>query len=129
MTDRSYRSILGFALLAGLYLEYAGLMYAIASVLLLESITNFRLPQLLCRIHTSPACIEANTLQNENMSSRFSIEAERIWRLLVGFLLLTTYYFYHQLWFFPWFMGFAIFGAGVSGVCPVLLSIRWAGFK
>jgi hypothetical protein len=26
-------------------------------------------------------------------------------------------------------MGFAIFGAGLSGVCPVLLAIRWTGFR
>jgi hypothetical protein len=48
---------------------------------------------------------------------------------VVGGLLAITFYFYEQLWFFPWFMGFAIFGSGISNVCPVLLVIRWAGFK
>ena len=57
------------------------------------------------------------------------MEAEQAWRLVVGLLLDVTFYFYDQLWFFPWFMGFAIFGAGLSGVCPVLLAIRWIGFK
>ena len=26
-------------------------------------------------------------------------------------------------------MGFAILGAGVSGVCPILLGTKWVGFR
>jgi hypothetical protein len=49
-------------------------------------------------------------------------------------MLVSAYVLLHEydidvLWFFPWFMGFAIMGAGASGICPVLLGLRWAGFK
>ena len=62
-------------------------------------------------------------------NSRFNIYSERVWRLVVGMFLLIGYSFYSVLWFLPWFMGFAIFGAGLSGLCPVLLAIHWIGFK
>jgi hypothetical protein len=44
-------------------------------------------------------------------------------------LIVTVYVFSESLWFFPWFMGFAIFGAGLSGVCPVLISLKLLGFR
>ena len=53
---------------------------------------------------------------------------------MVAVVLLTVYALLHEfgydmLWFFPWFMGFAILGAGASGVCPVLLGLKYIGFR
>ena len=62
-------------------------------------------------------------------NARFNIESERVWRILVGLFLVVGYSLVEALWFFPWFMGFAIFGAGISGVCPVLIAVRYIGFK
>jgi hypothetical protein len=59
-----------------------------------------------------------------------SFDAERVWRLTVGLMLLLSYdYLGDALWFMPWFMGFAILGAGASGVCPVLTVIKALGCK
>ena len=127
-----YRAILGFLLLLALTLDLEVLLYCIIVVLFIEGITNVRVPKLVCRFRS---CLnnKANTIEYThdpfNASYRFNVESERVWRLLVGLLLAVTFYFYQQLWFFPWFMGFAIFGAGISGVCPLLFGIRWAGFK
>ena len=65
---------------------------------------------------------------------RFDFDAIRAWRItvavfLAGSLLLLKEQNVEFVWFFPWFMGFAIMGAGASSVCPVLLFIRWIGFK
>jgi len=124
MSDRIYRSMLGLLLLLGLYFELPELIYFLIAMLFFEGLTNLRLPKLVCRLAGIKDQAGASVI-----SSRFSMEAEQTWRLVVGFMLAVTYYFYDQLWFFPWFMGFAIFGAGLSGVCPVLLAIRWIGFK
>jgi hypothetical protein len=65
---------------------------------------------------------------------KFNFEAFRALRLTLAVVLLASYMIVHEynieiLWFFPWFLGFAVLGAGVSGVCPVYLAIRWLGFK
>ena len=52
----------------------------------------------------------------------------------MAFMLGGSYFLWNEydievIWLIPWFMGFAIMGAGVSGVCPGLLLMRWVGFK
>ena len=132
MTDRTYRAILGALLLLTLTFDLDMLMYGIIAVLFFEGVTDIRIPKLMCKLRK---CLHIKygpgeyAQDTQNLNSRFSIESERMWRLIVGCMLAITFYFFEQLWFFPWFMGFAIFGAGVSGVCPVLLVIRWAGFR
>jgi len=128
MSDRIYRLILGTLLLVSLYFEVGYLMVFLIGMLFFEGVTNLRLPLLLRKLQGKP---EANrALEPGQQKTRFDFEAERAWRLIVGLMLAITYLgFYDTLWFFPWFMGFAIFGAGASGVCPGLISVKWAGFR
>lgn len=130
MTNRTYRTVLGLMLLVGLYFELSMLMYGIIVLLFVEAITNQLVPKVLCKVckcvtKQVPAYIN-HELETE---AKFNMDAERVWRLVVGSFLLIGYSLFDFLWFFPWFMGFAIFGAGLSGVCPVLFAIRWLGFK
>ena len=132
MNDRIYRFMLGAALLLGLYFELAELIYFLVVMLFFEGLTNLRLPKVVSSFSfnvTGSKDFTEYQVDPFNIAYRFNMEAEQAWRLVVGFLLAVTYPFYDQLWFFPWFMGFAIFGAGLSAVCPVLLAIRWIGFK
>jgi len=48
---------------------------------------------------------------------------------MATFLFLAYVVFAKYLWFVPWFIGFALFGAGVSGVCPSLSLLKWMGFR
>ncbi len=130
MSDRTYRAIMGFALLVILNFDFDYAMYATIVVLFLEGITNFRVPMLAGLIRNRVfrqdyVYVDVALVEN----AKFNIEAERVWRIIVGSFLCIGYFIVDALWFFPWFMGFAIFGAGLSGVCPVLLAIRWLGFK
>lgn len=130
MTDRTYRTILGGLLLVSLYLELDWLMYAMITMLMLEGLSNKRVPMLVCSIRNCAAKGGLGYVDAELVSeSRFAMESEQVWRIVVGLFLLISYIFEEALWFYPWFLGFAIFGAGLSGVCPVLLGIRWTGFK
>jgi hypothetical protein len=132
MTDRTYRTLVGLALLVGLFFDLSELIYLLVVMMFAEGLTNIRLPTVvaLAGQHFSASDTTfAYVPEAENAHFKYGVEAERIWRFVVGVLLLVTYYYYEQLWFFPWFMGFANFGAGISGVCPVLLAIRWIGFK
>jgi len=105
-------------------------MIAIIVLLFFEGLTNYRLPYLvgLVRKHVLKQDYDyADPFLVEG--AKYNIESERVWRVVVGSFLFMGYFVIDALWFFPWFMGFAIFGAGLSGVCPVLLAVRWLGFK
>ena len=128
MSDRTYRLLLGTLLLVSLYFEVRYLMVLIIGMLFFEGATNLRLPLLLRKWHGESGPTTPPTPGRP--APRFNFEAERAWRLIVGLMLAITYLgFYDILWFFPWFMGFAIFGAGVSGVCPVLIGVKWTGCR
>jgi len=150
MSNRTYRLVVGAFLLFFLYFDLNLGIYALIMVLCLEGISNRLIPDIINRRRYGDS-LSGN---DENLApiqnkSRFSFSAERAWRLIVALVLLLTsvlfnVYFsdYFQLlpaqfmeqfsyinWFFPWFLGFAIFGAGISGVCPVLITVKWFGFK
>lgn len=126
MSDNAYRTILGAILLVSLYFDIEAAIYALAAMMLLEGITNWRVPKLINRgrkaADASPDC---------EVPSRFDFEAERAFRIAVPSFILATYPLGPDsvFWFFPWFIGFAIFGAGVSGICPMLAFFRWAGLR
>ncbi|MHB1677909.1 MAG: hypothetical protein ACYCSS_10305 [Sulfuriferula sp.] len=131
MTDRMYRGILGSLLLAALLFDLNLLMYALIAILLVEGLTNWRIPLLMNKLRRNQS---KTKLTKECVVShhyyRFEFEAERAWRLLVGSLLgLAFVFFYQSLWFIPWFLGFAIVGAGASGICPMEFSLKRIGFK
>jgi len=130
MTNRTYRAVLGLSLLVVLYFDLNNVMYGIIALLFIEGATNLLVPDLICKLrdcstHQETVYVDSSSAAN----ARINIDSERVWRLVVGVFLLIGYSSFEMFWFFPWFMGFAIFGAGLSGVCPVLFAIRWLGFK
>ena len=130
MSNRIYRFCFGLILLLALYLELEYLVYAIMIVALLEAITNWRIPLLITRLryHNSGDANEGSL--GINFKQRIPFEAERAWRITVSLMIAVSYILFPDaMWFIPWFMGFAILGAGISGVCPVYLGIKWIGFR
>jgi len=126
MTNRTYRLLLGIAILLILYFDLTLAMYGLIGVLFFEGITNWRIPLLVNRMLQRPAA------QTEQMEPRakWPPQAEQAWRLLIGLmLLLTAVVFKDVVWFMPWFLGFAILGAGVSGVCPGLFGLFAVGCR
>jgi len=125
MTDRNYRLILGLAILVVLYFDLTYAMYGLIGLLFVEGITNWRIPLLAGKLTQRP---DAPPL--ESFDFKWPLNAERAWRLVVGAMLLLTAVLFNEVaWFLPWFMGFAIFGAGISGICPVLLALHFAGCR
>lgn len=131
MTERMYLLLVGAYILVALYLENNYLIYGLAVFLVFEGVSGFRLTNLVQKTrHVSSTC----GLVNFNTKVRFGIDGLSAWRVFVAIALVSVYALLHEygfdvLWFIPWFMGFAILGAGASGICPVLLGLRWAGFK
>jgi hypothetical protein len=132
MSERFFRLIVGSLLLAFLYFDLDAGIPALIAVLTLEGITNYRIPVLVSRLRVAgqDGFDDSGELAPEAHSARIPFDAERAWRLSVAVMLIVTVYVFSEpLWFFPWFMGFAIFGAGLSGVCPVLISLKLLGFR
>lgn len=130
MTNRIYRLLVGAIILTALYFDIPGLMYTLIGFVLLEGITNWRLPIIVNRITGKPQEDYTEGSLGFGFRQRFSFDAERAWRLILGTVLFFVYVLYYDhLWFLAWFMGFAIFGAGISGVCPLFLGLKWAGFR
>ncbi len=144
MTNRSYRLLIGSLLLIFLYFDIHNGVYLLILLMFLEGVSNYLLPDLINRF--IPVAVgNGNNLAPVQNLTRFSFSAERAWRLIVSLLLTFSYIIFDpQLnllpeniitpladvsWFFPWFMGLAILGAGFSAVCPVLILVKWMGFK
>ena len=131
MTERMFLLLVGIYILVALYLENNYLIYGIAAYLVFEGVSGIRLTRLIQKArHVSLS----NGMVDFNSNVRYAIDGLSAWRVFVAITLVSVYVLLHEygidvLWFFPWFMGFAILGAGASGICPVFLGLRWAGFK
>lgn len=129
MTERTFRIILGAILLVALYFDWRLVIYGYIVVLAFEGVTNWRIPTLVSRLQGDPAAGSACALSPGD-KARLNFEAERALRLVVAAFLVITYVVFNTaLWFFPWFIGFALFGAGLSGICPMVMGFRWVGFR
>jgi hypothetical protein len=131
MSDRIYRLLVGSVILIGLYYDLHGLMVGLIVIMLFEGLTPWRVPVLVAKFNRVQLSeCSQRVLWSGNSVFNIPFNAERAWRLMVALMLTVTYLmFYDVVWFFPWFMGFAIFGAGVSGICPVLIFLQLLGFK
>lgn len=132
MTERNFRIILGGLLLAGLYFDLAALVWGVIGILAFQGITNWRIPVLVSRLRYGPGvsvnrCCASN---QDRATSHIDFEAERLLCLLVALILIPTFGPWNtQLWIVPWFIGFALFGAGLSGICPMVLGLKRLGFR
>jgi len=131
MSERVYLFVIGGFILSSLYFELNLVIYILCLWLLLEGVTGILLTHVLQKAIAVTEPIGLTTFRTQH---RFDFEAIRVTRIVIavflaGAFILLNEYNIEILWFFPWFMGFAILGAGVSGVCPIVLLTKWLGFK
>jgi hypothetical protein len=128
MSERICRLLLGAALLMILFFEWNDLLYVYIGIITFEGLTNWRIPNLISKLSHGPAYIEITT--SAPRTSRYKFEAERAFRLVIAILLLVSCcVFPKTLWFFPWFVGFALSMAGITGICPISISFKKLGFR
>jgi len=122
--------IFGAILLLALYFDANQVVYVLVGLAAFEAITNLRIPLLVSQLRYGNDGDPEEGSLGIRFNTRTSFQAERGFRLSVAAILaISLFAFPDELWFFPWFMGFAILGAGVSGVCPMFLGLKWAGLK
>lgn len=128
MTERVFRFIVGAWLLVALYFNLSGAVFALIGVLVVEGLTNQRVPAIVARLRGVE--IANDRCASRVAAGRFAFEAERALRLIFATLLIVSYVVLHDtLWVLPWVIGFGLVGAGLSGVCPMVLSLRALGLR
>lgn len=128
MSERVFRVLLGAAILLALYFNLLPLLWAIVGLLVFEGLTNWRVPCLLSRLSGGGAG-DLPLLQALTGACARG-EAERVLRLLVAAMLgVSLGVAPANAWAVPWFIGFALVGAGMSGICPMVLALRRLGFS
>jgi len=128
MTERFFRLILGATLILFLFMGWDYAVYGYIGFELFEGITNWRIPLLVSRLRYGRSSVPLSGTESCAMAPGF--DAERALRLVIaGFLIISYVLFREPLWFFPWFLGFALIMAGISGICPMAMFLRKAGFK
>ena len=131
MSERLFLFAVGSYILTSLYIGIDMMIYLLCLWLLFEAITNIRITTLSQKLMHKIVPAGLTVFQTQ---ARFDFDAFRAWRIMApvmlgGAFILMNEYHIDVLWFVPWFMGFAIMGAGISGICPMLLLIRWFGFR
>jgi len=127
MSERQFRIVIGIWLILGLYLDIKEIVYALIGLLLFEGLTNQRIPKLVSKLRAVSA--QSAPTQTAN-NYRFSFESERALRFLVAlFILLPMLQGLEIIWWLPWFVGFALIGAGLSGICPMVMTLKNIGFR
>jgi hypothetical protein len=131
MMDRCFRLLLGMALLVLLYLDSRTGMAVLIAYLVFEGVTNWRIPILTKRYFSGGDDSACDVLPLKVSSpARVSFEAERALRLVLALILALSLYIYPEsFWWMSWFVAFTVTGAGISGVCPMLASLRMPGFR
>lgn len=125
MTESSFRLAIGIWLVLALSLPFPPAIYVLMGMLLVEAATNWRVPALVSRLRGAPpAPVCADT------DCSIAFEAERALRLLIaGLLGLSLFALPGPMWWLPWFIGFALIGAGLSGICPMVQALRRMGMR
>ena len=128
MTERIFRLFLGISLLAFLYFDLDGWIYAYIALLVFEGVTNLRIPIIVSRLRFGPDYRQYVAVSHCDASIPF--DAERALRIIVFLLLLATFVMFpQQTWFFPWFIGTMLLMAGITNICPMVMGLRWLGFR
>lgn len=130
MSNRLYRLLYGTTLLVSLYFDLHQAVNALIALAIFEAVSNLRVPRVVSKLRLGNEGDPNEGSLGIHFKVRTAFEAERGLRFMIATMLIISIFVYPDtLWFFPWFMGFALLGAGISGVCPLFLALKWAGLK
>ncbi len=128
MSERFFRIFLGSSLLTLLFLGARELMTAYIGLLLFEGITNWRIPILVSKARYGPDYQQA--VSSHGGTSTLNFDAERALRLIIAALLFISYFILGEMaWFLPWFIGVMLLIAGLTNICPTVMTLRLIGFR
>jgi hypothetical protein len=131
VSERFYIFIVGLILVSSLYLEQHLIVYGFSAWLMLESITNIRLPKLLQKARNVELIPD---MRIPAKAHRFEFTAIRAWHFMFALAVLTSealvnLYAIDTLWPLPWILALTALAAGVTTICPLYSLLVYAGFR
>jgi hypothetical protein len=130
MSERVFHLCIGLVLLVALCFDLKPAVYGLIAWLAFEVATNQRLTAIVSHLRFGDRDILNKANTDGACQCRFNFEAERALRLVLVLLLTLSYVlFFRQLWIVTWFVGFALVAAGLSGICPMIMTLRKLGFR
>lgn len=130
MSERFFHFLFGLILLVALCFDLKPAVYGLIAWMAFEVATNLRLTTIMSNLRYGGRDVLNKACADGARQCRFGIEAERALRLVLVLLLILSYVlFYRQLWIVTWFVGFALVAAGLSGICPMIMTLRKLGFR
>ena len=127
MTERTYRFVLGTVLTLLLYFHLEPFQYVYIGVLLWEALTGFRVPLIVSRMRYGA---QYHDDQRDPSTYRYSFEAERGMRLIFALVMVSTFFLIPaDYWFVNWLVAIALFLSGFVNFCPMVITLRWLGFR
>ncbi len=127
MTERAYRFVLGTVLVIVLYFHIEPFQYAYVAILLWEGLTGYRVPVMVSRLRYGSNYQDPQRDPNEY---RFVFEAERGMRLAFATVLVATFFIIPvDYWYIGWLAAIALYVAGLVNYCPMVMMLRWVGFR
>ena len=130
MSERAFHLFIGLVLLVALYFDLQPAVYSLIVWLAFEVITDQRLTAIVSRLRYGGREVLGKSSTAGTCRHRFNFDAERALRMVLVLLLTLSYVlFYRQLWIVTWFVGFALVAAGISGICPMVITLRKVGFR
>jgi hypothetical protein len=110
-------------------------MIAFCLLFLFEGLTNWRIPTIISRLRYGKSVTnqpeDSVQIKPTSPVSFFkNLEAERMMRFVVVlFLLISFFSLPEMLWFFPWYVAGMMIVSGISNICPMVMFLRWVGFR
>ena len=130
MSERVFHLLIGLTLVVALYFDLKPGVYGLIAWLAFEAVTNQRLTTIMSRLRSGGRDVLSQSSNDAKYRCRFNFDAERALRLVLVLLPTLSYVlFYGQIWIVNWFVGFALVAAGISGICPMILTLRKLGFR
>jgi hypothetical protein len=127
MTERTYRFVLGTALVVVLYFHVEPLQYIFVALLLFEGLSGYRVPVLVSRLRYGA---DIHDVDSGDRTSRFAFEAERGMRLVFAMVVASTFFLIPaEYWFVNWLVAIALYVSGLVNFCPMVIAFRWLGFR
>lgn len=128
MSEHFYRGMMGVILLLVLYIDRPELYYVYVGQLLVEGITNWRIPLLLDRLRSRQIERSGRTVPQPRTNIAF--DSERAMRLFFAALMILAFYALPSpYWFLNWIIAAFLILSGLVRVCPVVLFFRSVGFR
>jgi Inner membrane protein YgaP-like, transmembrane domain len=127
VTDRLFRLIFGLTLLVALYFKLKIVVLVLVGLLVFEAATNRWILKILGQF--SHGGFGPKDMSIRTPEPKYGFEAEQGLRLLMASVIALGVVYYEMAWFLPWLVGFALVAAGISGICPVFLFLKYCRLK